>query len=133
MDAFNPLPLGERPRCFLVRSDGALLPCPKAVREIFSLNGHRRRVRDLEKALAFSLDCASLDAISAYVHALQFVADHAHAAKIALGALAAIQFGKIAIPLAAGGQLSPVVASAAMAFSSVSVVMNSLRLGRFKA
>ena len=44
----------------------------------------------------------------------------------------ALVYNSLGIPVAAFGFLSPILAGAAMAFSSVSVVSNALRLRRWR-
>ncbi len=60
------------------------------------------------------------------------ISRHTHA-KIWQNLFWAFAYNVVGVPLAALGMLSPVIAGAAMALSSVSVVSNALLLARWKA
>ncbi|MBZ0250605.1 MAG: HAD-IC family P-type ATPase, partial [Burkholderiales bacterium] len=60
------------------------------------------------------------------------ISRHTHA-KIRQNLFWAFVYNVVGVPLAAAGLLSPVIAGAAMALSSVSVVSNALLLARWKA
>jgi Cu+-exporting ATPase len=94
---------------------------------------------DLGVALATGTDIAAAAAdvtllrggISALPTALSLA--RATLTTIRRNLVAAFVYNVVCIPIAAAGLLSPVLASAAMSLSSVSVLLSSLRLRRFQA
>jgi Cu+-exporting ATPase len=134
------------------RWKAGVLPHEKAL-EIERLRSEKRRIgmagdgvndapalaaADVSFALA-SGSGASLDVadITLMRNDLAGIADaialsRATLAKIRQNLFFAFVYNVLGIPLAAAGMLSPVIAGAAMALSSVSVVSNSLRLNRWK-
>lgn len=93
---------------------------------------------DVGLAMATGSDIAAETAAVTLLRAdLQAAADALALARVTVRVMRqnlfwALIYNAIGIPLAALGQLNPVLASAAMAFSSVSVLANSLRLRRTK-
>jgi Cu+-exporting ATPase len=82
-----------------------------------------------------AIEASDLTLVSGNLHA---AADAIRLARRTLGTIKgnlfwAFAYNVAALPLAASGYLNPLIAGAAMAFSSVFVVSNSLRLRRFRS
>jgi Cu+-exporting ATPase len=82
-----------------------------------------------------AIEASDLTLVSGNLHA---AADAIRLARRTLGTIRgnlfwAFAYNVAALPLAASGYLNPLIAGAAMAFSSVFVVSNSLRLRRFRS
>ena len=82
-----------------------------------------------------AIEAADITLVKNSLHGVADAIDLSHAtlSKIRQNLFFAFIYNVLGIPLAAAGMLNPVIAGAAMAMSSVSVVSNSLLLRRWRA